>query len=134
MIQTGDSFEQTFSFSQDQVRAFAEISGDHNPVHVDEEAAKAEGFPGPIVHGILSGSIFSRILGNDFPGPGTVYLKQKLDFRKPLLPGVEYKAIVKVIQVMPKRHIAELSTEVVGLEGGRALITGQAMVMNRKQI
>lgn len=134
MIQIGDTHEVVFSITQEQVNTFAQISGDQNPVHIDPEYAAQTSFKKPVVHGIFGSSIFSRILGMEFPGPGTVYLKQQLDFRRPLFPDTEYKATVKVAEVFESRHIARLETTVVDVARGKPHITGEATVMNAEKI
>ena len=134
MLQVDDSFEQVFSFSQAQIEAFAQVSGDQNPIHVDPEYAAQTPMKGTVVHGILASSVFSRILGMEFPGPGTVYLRQELDFRRPIYPDTEYKAIVTVVEVFASRHIARLQTVIVDLQRGKELIRGEARVMNREKI
>lgn len=134
MIQIGDTHELIFSFTQAQVEAFAQISGDQNPVHLDAEYAAQTAFKQPVVHGILASSVFSRILGMEFPGPGTIYLKQQLDFRRPIFPDTEYKAVVKVLELFPNRHIARLETTVVDLARHKPHINGEATVMNTERI
>jgi acyl dehydratase len=79
-MKINDSYIEYFSVNQDQVLAFSEITGDENPIHLDLEYAKNSIFKTVIVHGFLSGSIFSKIIGMYFPGERSVYLEQKLRF------------------------------------------------------
>ena len=72
----GLSYEHEFSFSQDSVKRFAEVTGDNNPIHLDSVYAATTPFKKPIMHGFLSGSIFSKVFGTIYPGEGTIYLKQ----------------------------------------------------------
>jgi len=134
VIQVGDTHTRTFSFTQEQVEAFAQISGDQNPVHIDPAYAAQTALKKPVVHGILGSSIFSRMIGMELPGPGTVYLKQSLDFRRPLYPGVSYRATLEVLEVFTSRHIAKLATTVVDVERGKPHITGEATVMHTEKI
>jgi acyl dehydratase len=83
MITLGQTYTHQFSFTQAQVQAFAEVSGDNNPLHLDAEFAATTPFKKPIMHGFLGGSIFSMILGTKFPGEGSVYLKQSMELLKP---------------------------------------------------
>ncbi len=76
MYQIGDEHEIEFSFTQDEVNEFCKISGDFNPLHWDEVYASKTKFKLPIIHGALIASIFSRVMGMEFPGEGSVYLKQ----------------------------------------------------------
>lgn len=78
MIELGSVHSKEFSFSQDQVDAFAKITGEDNPIHINDEYAKQSIFKRRIMHGFLTGSIFSKVFGTLFPGEGTVYLKQNM--------------------------------------------------------
>lgn len=133
MLKIGDYHEMPFSVTQEQVAKFAELSGDHNPVHLDETFAAATSFGKPIVHGIFSASIFSKILGTIFPGEGTIYLSQALQFKRPVFPAEEYLARVEVISLDGK-NTATLSTKLVQKESGKAVIEGEARVMNKVRI
>ena len=75
-----DSVTESFSFTQDKVILFAELSGDKNPLHLDEEYAKTTIFGKPIIHGFLGGSVFSKMLASNFWGKGTIYLQQNHGF------------------------------------------------------
>lgn len=88
--------DRSIRFSPDQIRRFAEASGDDNPLHVDDAAARRAGFPGTIAHGVLALAEFSRILGTEAPGPGTVFLQLESAFLKPLLAGGEYRLRLQV--------------------------------------
>lgn len=133
-MQEGQSYEEIFSFSQDQVNQFAHTSGDDNPIHIDEAYAAKTSFKKPIMHGFLAGSVFSRIIGTKFPGEGSVYLRQNMAFRKPMFVDTRYKAILTITSVNERRHIAEIETKIVGLEDGKAYLTGEAQVMNVEKI
>ncbi len=87
IIQVGDTHTITRVFTQEDVRQFALLVGDSNPIHLDPTAAAAAGFPQIICHGILVGSLFSNIMGMHLPGPQSVYLQQTLNFVKPVLVG-----------------------------------------------
>lgn len=134
MFQEGDTYEEIFSFSQDQVNQFAQTSGDDNPIHIDEAYAATTSFKKPIMHGFLAGSVFSRIIGTKFPGEGSVYLRQNMAFRKPMFVDVRYKALLTIKSVNERRHIAEIETKIVGIEDGKAYLTGEAQVMNVENI
>lgn len=106
----GERAELEHVFSQDDIAEFARLSGDDNPVHLDREAAVRMGFPGTIVHGMLAASLFSRLLGTELPGPGTIYLGQELRFRRPIEPGHLIKASVEIVSRRPDKPIFELET------------------------
>lgn len=133
-MQLNDTFEFPFEFSQDQVQAFAKVSGDHNPLHLDAEYAATTPFKRPIVHGLLTGSMLSRLIGMEFPGPGTVYLSQSLNFRRPMYVDTPYVATLKVLEVNPERHTARIETTIVDQQRGKPHLTGEALVMNRDRI
>jgi len=85
--------------TEEMINTFAEITGDLNPIHVDDAAAKAAGFDGRIAHGALSASFVSAVLGNDLPGPGAVFVELNLRFRKPAFIGDEVIAIAEVAEI-----------------------------------
>ena len=87
MIKVGDFYEIEFSFTQEQVNDFCKISGDFNPLHWDVDFAASTPFKKPIIHGALIASVFSRVMGMEFPGSGSVYLKQVSEFKRPLFVG-----------------------------------------------
>lgn len=133
-LEIGDSYQETFSFSQDEVIRFSEVSGDKNPLHLDVKYAAETQFKRPIIHGFLGGSIFSKILGNEFPGPGSVYLKQNLEFKRPMYAGTEYEAIVSVKELLKNRNTAILETTVKDKTSGKVTISGEAVIMNKEKI
>ena len=109
MLKINDSYELELSFTQEQVNAFAQITGDDNPLHIDEEFAKTTPFGRPIVHGFLAGAVFSRIFGTLFPGQGTIYLSQEMSFRAPVFTAKTYKARVEVTQINAEKHNSTMS-------------------------
>lgn len=111
---------------QDVVK-FADISGDRNPVHLDEAYARATRFKGRIVHGMLSASFFSTTIASRLPGPGTIYLTQNLSFRAPVRIGDRVEARVTVIDVI--RDKARVLLKTVCKVGATVVIDGDALVM-----
>lgn len=109
------------------VRAFAEVSGDHNPVHLDEEFAKTTQFKGRIAHGLLSASFISTVLASQLPGPGTVYLAQNLSFRAAVRLGDKVEARVTITEIIrDKRRVLLKTTCRVG---ETVVIDGDATVL-----
>ena len=98
-LEVGMSATTSMTITAEQIDTFAKITGDFNPIHVDEEAAKAAGFPGRIAHGALSASLISAVLGNDLPGPGAVFVELNLRFRRPALIGDEVTAVATVQEI-----------------------------------
>ena len=80
----GDFFEKKVVINYQMGEKFADVSGDKNPIHLDEDFAEQTRFGKRIVHGMLIGSYFSAIIGNDFPGNGTIYLNQSMIFKNPI--------------------------------------------------
>lgn len=105
---------------------FAGISGDTNPVHLNEEFAARTMFKGRIAHGMLSASLISTVLGTKLPGPGCLYLSQNLRFKAPVRVGDTVVARVTVAEVTPEKHRALMHTECS--VRGLAVIEGDAMV------
>ncbi len=130
----GQQYELEFSYTQEDVKAFADITNDHNPIHLDQEYAASTPYKKPIIHGFLGGAIFSRIFGTLFPGEGTIYLQQSLNFLRPMYVDIVYKTIIKVKEVDQEKHKAVLETEVKDLNTGKTTISGEATIMNKSKI
>ena len=131
-IQIGDTASITKIFTESDVQQFAALSEDRNPVHLDEEFAKTSIFKQRIVHGMLSASLFSGLLGEQLPGQGTIYLGQKLKFTAPVPIGEQITAIVEVINIREDKPIATLRTF---CKDSRAniVIDGEAVVLMPQQ-
>ncbi|WP_419903721.1 MaoC family dehydratase [Kiloniella sp.] len=106
---------------------FAGVSGDTNPVHINEEAAQKSAFEGRIAHGMLTASFISAVLGTKLPGPGAIYLSQSLRFKAPVRIGDTVTAKVRVKELLPskKRVILETVCQVLGKD----VLDGEATVM-----
>lgn len=87
------------TITAEMIDTFADITGDHNPIHMDDAAARANGFDGRIAHGALSASFISAVLGNQLPGPGGVFVELNLRFRKPAMIGDEILAVAEVAEI-----------------------------------
>src|SRR4026207_214873 len=124
----GDSAEITRTIEQADIDAFANVTGDHNPVHVDEEFAKTTRFGRRIAHGMLTASLISAVLANKLPGEGSVYLGQTLQFVAPVFPGDEITARVTVKEVREDKPIVKLETVCVN-QRGETVIRGEASVL-----
>lgn len=133
MIVPGDRYEKKFSFSQEQVNIFADLSGDKNPLHIDQQYAAESSFGKTIVHGVLTISIFSQIIGMEFPGAGTIYLGQELQFKRPVFVGEEYRAELEVIEIIEGKHIAAIKTQIFD-PNNKIALEGIAKVKNREKI
>ncbi len=105
---------------------FAGISGDMNPVHIDEEFAAKSMFKGRIAHGMLTAAFISTVLGTRLPGPGCIYIKQNLTFRGPVRAGDTVTARVTVSKIDLER--ADVTFDCVCSVRGRAVLTGEAVL------
>ena len=124
----GDSAEITKTITEADVQAFAGLTGDHNPVHVDNAFAKTTRFGRTIAHGMLTASLISSVLANKLPGEGSIYLGQTLQFVAPVFPGDEITARVTVKQVREDKPIVKLETICVN-QNGAIVIRGEATVL-----
>ena len=120
------SLEHTFSV--EDVAAFARLSGDVNPIHLDADVAVRAGFGRQVVHGMLVASLISRLLGTRLPGPGTILLAQQLTYRRPVLVGDVVRATVEVLSVREDKPVVVLRTVV---ETDDVAIDGEATVIVR---
>jgi len=134
LMELEQSYSEVFSLSQAQVNAFADVTGDHNPLHIDPEYASKTAFKKPIIHGIFGISIFSKILGMKFPGEGTIYMNQEIAFKRPMFIDGSYEAIATVIEINRDRHTAIIETKITDKETGKICATGKAMIMNNEKI
>ena len=129
-FKVGDSAEIIKTIEQSDIDAFANVTGDRNPVHVDEEFAKTTRFGKRIAHGMLTASLISAVLANKLPGAGSVYLGQTLQFVAPVFPGDEITARVTVKAIREDKPIMKLETICLN-QRGEVVIRGEATVLNR---
>jgi 3-hydroxybutyryl-CoA dehydratase len=106
---------------------FAGISGDTNPVHLDQTFAEQTPFKARIAHGMLSAGFISAVLGTKLPGPGAIYMSQNLRFKAPVKIGDTVTATCTVTEVIPEKRRAVLST--ICKVGETVVIEGEAMIM-----
>ncbi|MFC1499688.1 MaoC family dehydratase [Candidatus Zixiibacteriota bacterium] len=126
-IQIGDSAEASRLISGHDIDQYADITGDRNPAHIDEEWAKESVFRGRIAHGMLVASLISSVLGTTMPGNGTIYLSQSLRFLAPVYPGDTITARVEAVnKIDGKRHI-EFRTMCIN-QNGDLVLEGEALV------
>jgi len=131
-LQIGDSAEMSKTISEADIYNFAGISGDFNPLHLDQEFAANSQFKKRIAHGMLTASFISTVIGTSLPGKNTIYLEQSLKFKSPVFIGDTIKARVEIIELVSEKNIARLKTQVFNQEG-TVVVDGEAKVM-KKQI
>ena len=127
-LSIGDSDQLTHTVTEGDVRLFAASSGDNNPVHLDHDYAEHSRFGGVIAHGMYSGVLISRMLGTQFPGPGTIYLSQTLNFRAPVRPGDRLTVNVEVIALHEHKPVATLACTVIN-QNDELVTDGESVVL-----
>lgn len=117
--------------TEQDVNLFAEVSGDYNPVHIDEDFAQQTRFKKRIGHGMLAASLVSRVVGTKLPGPGTIYLSQTLNFKAPVYFGDTVTAEVEIVEKIDAKHFVKLKT-VCSNQKGTVVLDGEALVLFEK--
>lgn len=127
------TFEHHFRFTQDDVIRFAELTGDNNPLHLDAEYAATTNFKRPIIHGMLGATVFTKVLGTQFPGFGSIYLKQTLEFLRPMYVDTDYKVVFTIKTINPDKHIAEIAGEIFDVNTKKIATRGLATMINEEK-
>ncbi len=127
-LSVGQSGQLQRTLAADDIRAFAAVSGDTNPAHLDADYAAGTLFHGVIAHGMWGASLISALLGTRFPGPGTIYLEQNLQFTKPVHIGDTLTVTATVLSKDDAHHRVELDCQVVNQKGA-VVVHGNARVM-----
>ena len=109
------------------IELFAEISTDHNPVHLDDEYARDTIFEGRLAHGMLTAGLISAVIGEQLPGHGTIYMSQNLKFLAPVRPGDLVHAEVKVVDMLIDKRRVKLDCRCE--VNGKNVLVGEAMVL-----
>jgi 3-hydroxybutyryl-CoA dehydratase len=128
-MQVNETYQYSFSFSQEQVEQFAAVTGDNNPIHLDKDYTEQSIFKQPILHGFLSGSVFSKVFGTQWPGQGCIYLRQDLHFLQPMYPDVKYRSDFKVLELLAK-HRYRIQTHILD-PNEKLCLSGEAIIQYR---
>ena len=112
--------------TKQKVAAFAEISGDRNPIHLDEAYAAMTPFKGCIAHGVFTASFVSAAIATRLPGPGSIYISQSLNFRAPVMIGATVETTVEVLELIERGRRVKLKCEC--RVGDRIVLEGEAEV------
>ena len=126
-LSVGQSAQMVRTVTEADIVLFAQVSGDNNPVHLDEAFAAQTPFKTRIAHGMLSAAYISAVIGTQLPGPGTIYMQQALRFKRPVKIGDEVTTIATISEIDPVK--GRVSIETVCLVGGKPVIEGEALVM-----
>lgn len=127
----GSCYTTSKLMDDEVVRGFAAISGDTNPIHLDDVYASESRYKKRIAHGLLSASLFSNIFGTQFPGAGCVYAEQSLVFKRPVFVGDEVIATAELIAIDESGQSLEFDTRCE--VNGRRVLEGRAKVFIPKQ-
>jgi 3-hydroxybutyryl-CoA dehydratase len=127
-LAVGQSAERTKEMTESLVNAYAELTGDYSPVHVDEAAAAKTRFKTRIAHGMLSAGFLSAVIGMDLPGSGTIWAAQALKFKKPVKLGDTITWRVEIRELFPEKKRATIST-VCRNQRGEIVIDGEGTIM-----
>jgi len=126
-LSVGQSAEMTRTADERTIQLFAEVSGDENPLHLDEAYAQTTQFKGRIAHGMLSAGYISAVIGTQLPGPGSVYMSQTLSFRRPVRVGDEVHTVCTIREIDLEKARATIDT--VCSVNGKAVLTGEALIL-----
>ena len=126
-LHVGDKASLTRMFSEADVKQFAKLSLDTNPIHLDEHDAEDSFFGQRVVHGMLTASLFSGLIGVELPGHGAIYLGQTLSFKAPVFLGEKVTASVEIIHIREDKPIVTLRTLCINSKG-EVVIEGEAVV------
>ena len=131
-MKIGDVRSYERVITKDDVYQFGQLTGDMNDTHFNAEYAATTMFKKPIVHGMLIGSLFSKIFGLEYPGEGTIYCTQSLIFKKPVYPDQKIIVQVTVKDIILDKNRVIFTTEILN-EDNEIMLTGEAMLMPRKE-
>ena len=127
-LQVGQSAEFTKTVTETDVVMYAGITGDFNPMHINEEYARHSQFSGRIAHGMLTAGFISAVLGMKLPGEGSIYMNQTLRFTKPVRIGDTITARIEVIELFPEKKRVRLATTCRN-QNGDSVLAGEALVL-----
>lgn len=117
----GDEARRSRTVTREDIHRFTDLSGDRNPIHYDDELARASRFGQIVVQGGVTSAILNAVVAEDLPGPGTVFLNVHWDFRAPVRPGDTITGQVEVLEVREDKPITRLRTDVIRDDGVTAL-------------
>ncbi|MGD9397263.1 MAG: acyl-CoA dehydrogenase family protein, partial [Candidatus Thorarchaeota archaeon] len=127
-IEVGEKAESTMIVSDEHIDLYAQMSGDYNALHMDDEYAATTMFGKRIAHGPIGGALVARVIGTQLPGLGTLAFNMKVNFKAPVYPGDEIKAVIEVTEKVPENNLCRLKFDVFNVEGV-VVMDGYANVM-----
>jgi 3-hydroxybutyryl-CoA dehydratase len=127
-LAVGQVAELTHTVTDQDIRGYAEITGDRNPAHTDEGWAARSRFKGRIAHGMLTAGFISAVLGMKLPGAGAIYLSQTLRFLKPVRPGDQVTARAEILELFPAQRRVRIATRCTN-QAGEVVLDGEALLL-----
>lgn len=127
-IEIGSTFTRSTKVTDEVVKGFAKISGDYNPIHLDEDFAKATQFGKRIAHGMISGALISAVLGDEMKDLNVIYLSQTMKFLKPVFIDDTVTVTATVTEVRDDKPIATVET-ICTNQAGNTVVAGEAVIM-----
>lgn len=127
-LAVGQMAELAHTVTDADIRGYADITGDRNPAHTDDEWAGRSRFTGRIAHGMLTAGFISAVLGMKLPGPGAIYLTQSLRFLKPVRPGDRITARAEVLELFPAQRRVRIATRCTN-QTGEVVLDGEALLL-----
>ena len=127
-LSVGQTYKKSFAITTDLIEGFAKVTGDYNPIHLDEDYAKQTVFKKRVAQGMLGAGLLSGVMGCEFPGTGTIYLSQTLKFLKPVFVDDEITLRLEILEIISEKNRVRLETAFSNQEG-EAVISGEALVM-----
>ena len=127
-FRVGEKASLTRTVTEQDITAFARLTGDTNPLHLDEDYARTTRFGRRIAHGFLTAGLISAVLGTKLPGPGAIYLEQHLRFTKPVYPGDSITAVVEIVRYQEEKGLLTLKTECFN-QNEELVLTGEAVLL-----
>jgi len=129
-LHVGQSASHEHTVTERDIQLFGEATGDMNPVHFDEEYARRTIFRGRVAHGVLSIGFMSAVLGNQLPGPGSIFMSATTIFKAPVRIGDTVLTVCTVKEIRDKRQVV---MECICSVAGEVVVTGEALVMAPKK-
>ncbi|MBI5251293.1 MAG: MaoC family dehydratase [Desulfomonile tiedjei] len=126
-LNVGDTAQFSKTVSESDIYLYAGITGDFNPAHINEEYARNTFFKTRVAHGLLTAGFISAVMANRLPGPGTIYIKQELNFLAPVKIGDTITAMVEIVEINTEKNRVSLRTSCTN-QAGSVVLDGYALV------
>ena len=126
-LKVGMEASYTKTITDNDVKSFSDISGDTNPIHLNHDFASETLFKGKVIHGMLTASLISTVIGTKLPGPGCVYVGQELRFKLPVRVGDSVTASCKIKNIIPDKHMIKMQT--ICTVASKVVLEGEATIL-----